>query len=130
MMLLAAMLLGLARAPVPSADTALLGRWWNSDGSVAVDVARCGSLLCGRVVYAEKKQQDKARRAGVTPMLGLAVMRNFQGAGAGHWKGTVFVPERNRAFRSTITRLAADQMKVEGCMLFVLCQHETWKRTR
>ena len=130
MMLLAAMLLGLSRGAVPPADMALLGRWWNSDGSVAVDVARCGERLCGKVVYAEKKQQDKARRAGVTQMLGLAVMRNFQGAGAGHWKGTVFVPERNRAFRSTITRLASDQVQVEGCMLYILCQHETWKRSR
>ena len=130
MMLLTLMLLGLTRGAVPPADMALLGRWWNSDGSVAVDVARCGSRLCGRIVYAEKKQQDKARKAGVKQMLGLAVMRNFQGAGTGHWKGTVFVPERNREFRSTITRLASDQMRVEGCMLYILCQHETWKRNR
>jgi uncharacterized protein (DUF2147 family) len=130
MMLLTALLLGIARGAVPPADMALLGRWWNSDGSVAVDVARCGERLCGKVVYAEKKQQDKARRAGVTQMMGLAVMRNFKGAGPGHWKGTVFVPERNREFRSTITRLASDQVKVEGCMLLILCQHETWKRSR
>jgi uncharacterized protein (DUF2147 family) len=130
MMLLAAMLLGSIHAATPLADGGLLGRWWNSDGSVAVDVAPCGSLLCGKVVFAAKKQQDKARRAGVTEMLGLAVMRGFRGAGTGYWKGTVFVPERNRAFRSTITRLASDQVKVEGCMLYVLCQHETWKRNR
>jgi uncharacterized protein (DUF2147 family) len=130
MMLLAAMLLGLGHAAASRADLGLLGRWWNSDGSVAVDVAPCGGRLCGKVVYAAKKQEDKARRAGVAQMLGLAVMRNFQGAGAGHWKGTVFVPERNREFRSTITRLASDQVKVEGCMLLILCQHETWKRSR
>ena len=130
MMSLTALLLGLAHGAVPPADMALLGRWWNSDGTVAVDVTPCGARLCGKVVYAERKQQDKARRAGVAQMLGLAVMRNFQGAGPGHWKGTVFVPERNREFRSTITRLASDQVKVEGCMLYILCQHETWKRNR
>jgi uncharacterized protein (DUF2147 family) len=129
-MLLSLLLLGIARGAVPPADMALLGRWWNSDGSVAVDVARCGERLCGKVVYAEKKQQDKARRAGVAQMMGLAVMRNFQGAGPGRWKGTVFVPERNREFRSTITRFASDQVKVEGCMFLILCQHETWKRSR
>ncbi len=130
MMLLTAMLFGLAGRVMPPADTALLGRWWNSDGSVAVDVAPCGDLLCGKVVFAEKKQEDKARRAGVSQMMGLAVMRKFQGAGPGHWKGTVFVPERNREFRSTITRLASDQVRVEGCMLLILCQHEIWKRNR
>ncbi|HEX5182834.1 MAG TPA: DUF2147 domain-containing protein [Allosphingosinicella sp.] len=130
MMLLTVLLLGLAGSAIPPADMALMGRWWNSDGSVAVDVARCGDRLCGKVVYAERRQQDKARRAGVNQMLGLAVMRNFQGAGPGHWKGIVFVPERNRAFRSTISRLASDRVSVEGCMLFILCQRETWKRSR
>jgi uncharacterized protein (DUF2147 family) len=129
-LLICALLSGLPQAAFASAEPGLLGRWWNSDGSVAVEVQPCGRGLCGKVVYAEARQQEKARRAGVKQMMGLSVMRNFQGAGPGHWKGNVFVPERNRVFRSTITRLSADQVKVEGCMLLILCQHETWRRNR
>jgi uncharacterized protein (DUF2147 family) len=120
----------LALASGPAADSALLGRWWNSDGTVAVDVGHCGALLCGRVVRADQHQQEKARRAGVANMVGLDVMRNFQAVSGTRWKGTVFVPARNRAFRSTITRLNDREVSVEGCLLLFVCQHETWRRTR
>lgn len=65
-------------------DTMLLGRWWNSDATLVVDVATCGAALCRRVVHAARAQQEKARKADVPQMLGLSVMRDFRGPGVGH----------------------------------------------
>lgn len=129
-MVLAAGLIAGGPATGAATDKSLLGRWWNSTATVAVDVAPCGSLLCGKVIHADKMQQDKARRAGVPQMLGLSVMRNFRAVRPGYWRGTVFVPARNRAFSSTITLLSPQQVKVEGCILGFLCQHEIWRRNR
>ena len=116
-------------AGTPAPDP-LLGRWWNSDGTVAVDVAPCAAFVCGRVVHAEKGQQEKARRAGVAQMLGLVVMRDFARVGPRKWKGIAFVPERNRSVQASITAVAADRVKVEGCIFVILCRHEVWRRNR
>lgn len=116
-------------AGTPSPDP-LLGRWWNSDGTVAVDVAPCAAFVCGKVVHAEKGQQEKARRAGVAQMLGLVVMRDFARVSPRKWKGIAFVPERNRSVQANITAVASDRVKVEGCIFVILCRHEIWRRNR
>jgi len=121
-----------AAAPSPAlpADSTILGTWWNSDGGVSVDVQPCGAFICGTVTRAGPKAEKDAHNGGFKEMVGLRVMRDFQHVGAGRWKGTVLVPERGVTVRSTITRLDAGHMKVEGCILGFLCSHEIWRRTR
>lgn len=114
----------------PPSDAAIRGVWWNSDASVAVDVQPCGSLLCGTVIHAEKRAEDDARKGGYPHMVGLRVMYGFRPTASGRWKGTVLVPERKMIVRSTISRLDAGRMRVEGCILGLLCSHETWRRDR
>jgi uncharacterized protein (DUF2147 family) len=127
--LLPALALGLVAA-APPADPGIQGVWWNSDASVAVSVQPCGALLCGTVIHAERRAELDARKGGFAHMVGLRVMRDFQRAGAGRWKGTVLIPERNMTVRSSIARLDAGHMKVEGCILGFICSHETWRRNR
>jgi uncharacterized protein (DUF2147 family) len=119
-----------AAHPVLPPDSSIDGLWWNSDGGVAVDVQACGALLCGTVVRAGAKAERDARKGGFAEMVGLRVMRDFQHVGPGRWKGTVLIPERGTTVRSTITRIDAGHMKVEGCILGFLCDHEIWRRTR
>jgi uncharacterized protein (DUF2147 family) len=125
-------LLALAAAPQPAppADPSINGTWWNSDGGVSVDVQPCGALICGTVTRAGPKAEKDAHNGGFKEMVGLRVMRDFQHVGPGRWKGTVLVPERGVTVRSTITRIDAGHMKVEGCILGFLCSHEIWRRTR
>jgi uncharacterized protein (DUF2147 family) len=124
-------LLAAAAAPaaVPS-DASIQGIWWNTDASVAVDVQPCARLLCGTVVHAEKRAEDDARKGGFQHMVGLRVMRDFQHVGVGRWKGIVLVPEHHATVRSTISRIDAGRMKVEGCILGFVCSHEIWRRQR
>ena len=123
-------LLAAASHPALAPDPSIQGRWWNSDASVAVDVQPCGALLCGTVVHAEQRAELDARKGGFPHMVGLQVMREFQHVGPGKWKGTVLVPERHATVRSTITRIDAGHMKVEGCILGIICSHEIWRRAR
>jgi uncharacterized protein (DUF2147 family) len=130
MILLSALLLAASHHAPPPEGSNILGTWWNSDGSVSVEVAPCGQFLCGTVTHAERRAEEDARKAGVMHMMGLRVMREFQTAGGGRWKGHVFVPAKNETYRSTITPLSADHMKVEGCVLAILCESEIWRRNR
>lgn len=130
MILLSALLIAASHPAAAPAGNNILGTWWNSDGSVSVEVAPCGQFLCGTVLHAEQRAEEDARKAGVMHMVGLRVMREFQPMGGGRWKGHVFVPARNQVFRSTITPLSADHMKVEGCVLAIICQDEIWRRGR
>jgi uncharacterized protein (DUF2147 family) len=125
------LLLLLAAAAQPGGgDASIQGIWWNSDASVAVEVRPCGALLCGSVVHAEKRAELDARKGGYPRMLGLMVMREFQHVGPGRWKGTVLIPERHMSVRSSISRIDAGHMRVEGCILGFLCSHEIWRRAR
>jgi uncharacterized protein (DUF2147 family) len=128
--LLLSFLAAAAAQPALAADPSIQGRWWNSDASVAVDVEPCGNVLCGTVVHAEQRAELDARKGGFPHMVGLRVMRDFQHVGAGRWKGTVLVPERHAIVRSTISRIDAGHLKVEGCILGIICSHEIWRRTR
>ena len=129
-MILLLSLLAAAGRPALAADPSIQGIWWNSDASVAVDVKPCGALLCGTVVHAEKRAELDARKGGFAHMVGLQVMRGFEHVGPGRWKGTVLVPERHATVRSTIARIDAGHMKVEGCILGFICSHEIWRRAR
>ena len=119
-----------AAHPALPPDPSIQGTWWNSDGGVSVDVQPCGAFLCGTVTHAGPKAEQDARHGGFPHMLGLRVMRDFQHVGPGKWKGTVLVPEHHATVRSTITRIDAGHMKVEGCILGFLCSHEIWRRQR
>ncbi|MBV9930249.1 MAG: DUF2147 domain-containing protein [Alphaproteobacteria bacterium] len=118
-----------AHPPLPP-DASINGTWWNSDGGVSVDVQPCGAFICGAVTHAGPKAEQDARKGGFKEMVGLRVMRDFQHVGPGKWKGTVLVPERAAIVRSTITRIDAGHMKVEGCILGFICSHEIWRRVR
>ncbi|HEY0312398.1 MAG TPA: DUF2147 domain-containing protein [Allosphingosinicella sp.] len=129
-LLLSLLLAAAAPRAAPAADASINGLWWNSDASVAVDVQPCGNLLCGTVTHAEKRAELDARKGGYDHMVGLRVMYGFEHVAQGRWKGNVLIPERKMNVRSTVTRLDAGHIKVEGCILGFLCSHEIWRRTR
>lgn len=130
MTLLLSLLAAAAAYAGPASDPGIQGVWWNSDASVAVNVQPCGALLCGTVVHAERRAELDARKGGFAHMVGLRVMRDFRHVGAGRWKGTVLIPERNRTVSSSIARIDAGHMRVEGCIFGFICSHEIWRRAR
>jgi uncharacterized protein (DUF2147 family) len=123
-------LLAVLAAPASAPDASIEGIWWNSDASVAVDVQPCANLLCGTVTRAEPRAEADARKGGFPHMVGLRVIRQLQHVGPGRWKGMVLIPERNVTVRSTVSRLDAGHLRVEGCILGFLCSHEIWRRAR
>ncbi|MBO9621898.1 MAG: DUF2147 domain-containing protein [Sphingomonas sp.] len=113
-------------APPPIAS-----EWANPSNSVHVRIDRCGSSICGTVSWASAKAIADARRGGTQNLIGTRLFRDLEPAGAGKWKGKVFVPDIRKTFSGTISFSGQDKMVGKGCVLFgVICKAQTWSRVR
>jgi uncharacterized protein (DUF2147 family) len=122
-------LAGLAIALAPTAalaKTGLEGRWKN--GAMVIVIGPCGQTLCGRVVKASARQQEKAKDGSGTHLLGARVIDNIQPSGSRTWRADVFLASRNMNARGTIEQVAPDRLTVHGCLLGILCKTQHWDR--
>lgn len=116
-----------------AAQTGVLGRWLTDDGAGVVEIAACGSALCGRLVAVlapkapdhDINNPDRARRG--RPLLGLAILSGLVRGNDGWSGGQAYDPKAGRSYRASI-RLARDgRLDVTGCLLF-LCRTRHWTR--
>lgn len=130
------MLAALASAAL-SPDTAL-GRWRTETRNGIVEIAHCGSSICGKLVGSDGlktnpnlldvNNKDAALRN--RRMMGLQFMSGFT-RGANQWTGgTIYNGEDGGTYKATITPADADHLKVRGCIVWPLCKTQTWTRVR
>ncbi|MEA3016404.1 MAG: hypothetical protein QOI38_1126 [Sphingomonadales bacterium] len=104
------------------------GVWRNPRNSVHVRIQPCGRALCGTVVWADARAQQKAREAGTPNLVGAQLFRQLQPQGTGTWGGRVFVPDRARTVSGTL-RLRGRNAVVSGCIVAgLVCRSQTWTR--
>jgi uncharacterized protein (DUF2147 family) len=107
----------------------LQGIWVNPKGSVAVRTQDCGGRLCGYVVWVNAKAAADARESGLADPIGAEVLRDYRPGSDGAWHGMVYVPDMGRSFRSTLTALDPNDLRISGCLLGTLfCRSQTWHR--
>lgn len=117
---------GAATATPPGA---VLGRWINPHGSVAVETRMCGTALCGRVVWASPEALKDAADAGVSPLVGTELLRDYAPSGTGRWQGHVYVPDMGRSFQSTLAAQDRATLRISGCILGgLICKSQLWHR--
>lgn len=111
-----------------SAKSPLEGRW--KDGSMEIRIAPCGSKLCGTVIKASAKQQAKVERGSGTELIGARIITGIERVSPGTYQGRVYLPHRKLTANGTINQVSANQLKVKGCVLGIICKSETWDRVR
>jgi len=111
-----------------AARSPLEGLWTSPKGNVTVRIAPCGPSLCGQVVEASAKARRKAAKQGVARLVGEPLLNNIQPAGAGKWKGRVYVPRLKSHVGGNITMQGRDQMQVSGCFAGVVCRSAVYRR--
>lgn len=128
-MKMVALLASLVLAAAPASAQALEGQWTNYKKNVVVQVERCGSAYCGRVVQASAKAKEKARKGGTPNLVGTQILSGLVPAGQGKFRGKAFVPKRNIHATATVRQISDDVMQVQGCVLGgLLCDSERWTR--
>lgn len=116
-----------AAAAHSSPHHGVVGNWANPSKSVVMNIAHCGSHLCGTVVWASEKAKKDASK-GTTHLVGSHLLTNVNETSHNHWKGKLFVPDQNMHVTAKLAMEGHQQLKVSGCALMI-CKSQLWHRT-
>ena len=129
----------LAAAPVTAQDGGGPdGIWLTQAGDAKVRVSKCGSGVCGVVVWlrdpidpATGKRQidDKNPNPALAkrPIIGLSLFVGMRPAGPNKWSGQIYNADDGKTYASSVSVAGPDTLKVDGCV-GGLCGGETWSR--
>ena len=120
----------------------LVGRW-TTPGGDTVEFGSCPDQvaevsLCGRIVAIQdpsgRDRRDVRNPAAASrgrPILALEIVRGLRESAPGVWTGgSLYNPDDGRTYRGEIHMQARDRLELKGCALVVICQAQTWQRTR
>jgi uncharacterized protein (DUF2147 family) len=93
----------------PAFATEPTGLWYDHTGRGAVEIVKCGNLLCGRVVWIKDGVDRRA--------CGIQILGNIKPMPDGTWEGGwIYDPERDAKFSVELTPVGAKSLKVLGYM--------------
>jgi uncharacterized protein (DUF2147 family) len=128
-----ALCFGVASTPASATDPT--GTWLTRAGDGRIRVAKCGTQMCGTIVWikdpvdartgrppVDEKNPDPSKRN--RKILGLRIFAMALD-GNGNWTGGIYNAEDGQTYRGRITRRSADQLEVQGCA-GIFCGSETW----
>ena len=127
-----------AGAPAMAATpptSSYLGRWLTeSDGGV-IEIYRCGPALCGRVVTSNRLRanpdardaKNKNPRLRGRRMAGTDLLSGLEPDHDG-WRGRLYNPEDGQTYAGTMRLDGRGGLKVQGCVLYILCRSQRWTR--
>ena len=133
-------LTALVAAPLARAQTAgdPTGIWLTQAGDAKVRVSRCGSGICGVIVWlkdpinaatGKPEVDDKNLNPALAkrPMLGLPLFSGMHASGPSTWSGQIYNADDGKSYESHVSVAGPDTLMVEGCV-GMLCGGETWTR--
>jgi uncharacterized protein (DUF2147 family) len=94
----------------------------------------CNGVLWGIISWENEPggvdsfNSDPAERN--RPTLGLHILRAMKPAKPGLWQGEIYNPENGKTYGSRISLASPDVLRVEGCVLGLLCGGENWTRIK
>lgn len=127
----------LAATPAWSAEPeSVLGTWRTPTKHGVVQIERCGTSICGRVVESDNIRKDpdlrdlnnKDENRRGRRLKGLLILSGFSRDRDKWTGGTVYNPEDGGTYRGTITPVDRDTLKLKGCIIWPLCKTQTWTR--
>ena len=127
-----------AQNPVSAAEP-VLGTWRTEVREGIVDIRRCGTSICGKLVTSDGIRADPTltdrnnKNAALRnrPLRGLPILSGFKPSEGGVWSdGTIYNAEDGKTYSARLTPEGADRLKVRGCIFVPLCKTQTWTRVR
>lgn len=117
--------------PALGAQEGPTGIWRVEDGKALIRIVDCGGQYWGVVAWektpgVDSKNPNPALRS--RPTLGMPVLRGLKPDGAGEWRGRIYNAEDGQTYDSHIKLNGAGRLRVEGCVLGIMCGGETWSR--
>ncbi|MGE5145573.1 MAG: DUF2147 domain-containing protein, partial [Candidatus Eiseniibacteriota bacterium] len=108
------------------------GIWRVEDGKAVIRIVDCGGQYWGVVAWektpgTDSKNPDPALKSRST--LGMPVLLGMHRSGQDKWTGHIYNAEDGQTYEGHISLTSANALRVEGCVLGIMCGGETWSRT-
>ena len=115
------------------------GIWLTQAGDAKVRVSKCGSGICGVVVWLKEpidpltgkpQVDDKNPNPSLAkrPIIGISLFLGMRPAGPNQWSGQIYNADDGKTYASKISVTGPAMLKVEGCV-GALCGGEDWSRS-
>lgn len=125
-----------AQNPTPA------GLWLHANGRIQLEIAPCGDLLCGKLVWfrwpndaqglplVDLKNPDPALRA--RPLLGLTVLSGLRPTDEGTWEdGKIYNPDDGKSYQALMSLDDNGTMRVRAYVVLpLLGKTLIWTRVR
>lgn len=116
-------------AGTADAQTRPTGVWRNPANSMHVRIQPCGRDMCGTVVWASERAQQRARERGTPNLVGAQLFRQLRPGSGGSWSGQVYVPNLQRTVSGTLRVRSPNAVEASGCAMGgLVCRSQTWTR--
>ncbi len=128
--LMTAALLGLCSTGAASAQSPV-GEWLVKDQTAHIRVVSCGNGLWGVINWVkgppgkDENNPDPAKRT--RSVMGIPILINFKREDE-QWAGEAYNAENGKTYSSYISLQSPDVLRIEGCVLGILCGGEDWTR--
>jgi len=114
------------------------GIWLTQAGDARVRISRCGSGICGVVVWLREPIDSATGKPAVDDknpnpalakrrIIGLPLFSGMHATGPGKWSGQIYNADDGKSYASNVSVADPDTLKVEGCV-GALCGGESWTR--
>jgi uncharacterized protein (DUF2147 family) len=115
------------------------GIWLTEAGDAKIRVSKCGSGICGTIVWlkapidpATGKPQvdDKNKDPALAhrPIVGINIFNGMKSVTERKWSGRIYNADNGKTYSSDVTLAGPRKLEVRGCVMAVLCGGETWTK--
>lgn len=124
-------------APPPPSP---VGIWFDDTAQGAIEIARCGEMLCGRIVWLKEPTSESGEpltdelnpdpRRRQRPICGLQIIGGLEPQPNGAWdKGWIYDPKEGKSYDVEIMLRDPDRLQVKGYLgLKFLSETFIWQR--
>jgi uncharacterized protein (DUF2147 family) len=111
-----------------------VGTWKDTESGATTQIYSCGGGVCVKVVTPSKGREtdnnnpDPALKG--RSMAGVTIMTGAVKDGAERWKGQLYNSEDGKTYTGYIEVKGKDEVKLEGCVLGILCKSRVWRRAQ
>jgi uncharacterized protein (DUF2147 family) len=115
------------------------GVWLTEAGDAKIMVSKCGSGICGTVVWLKEpidpatgkpQLDDKNTDPALTrrPIIGINIFNSMKSVNERKWSGRIYNADNGKTYASDVTLAGPRRLEVRGCVMAILCGGETWTK--
>lgn len=120
-------------AALAAAEDAI-GTWKDTDTGGITEIYSCPGGICIKVVTPSKDRAVDSNNPDPAlkgrSMAGVVIMSGATKDGADRWKGKVYNSEDGKVYSGWVIVTNKNEVKLEGCVLAILCKTHIWQRVQ